>query len=434
MPVVVTAGHAGHGKSSLVRALAGLGAAPGVAFADLPAALPAWLAAAGPASAVLFAVAADRGWREQSQEHLDALAALGVRHGVLAITFADAADPRHALRQARDRLAGTVLRGAEAVPVSTATGAGLAALAAALDRLAGRLPVPDPDAPVRLWADGAHHAAGTAAITGTLSAGTLHVGDELLLMPAERRVVLTAIETAGESRTSVRAPARVTAEFPASRPPGGGALVTPGRWTPTSCVDVRTRFGAAAGRLARRATLHVGAAAVPVRLRPLGPDTARLTLNARLPLHAGDTGVLRAPEQGTVAGVSVLDLRPPPLVRPGAGAARARELASWPDRPDGRTVLRRHGLLRRADLPPMGCAPPPDAIDLPDGWLADPAHWAALRGRLAAEVARHAAAHPAAPGLPMETLRLRLGLPSRRLVPVLAEPPLRIERGRVHAS
>src|SRR5690606_41425188 len=54
------------------------------------------------------------------------------------------------------------------------------------------------------------------------------------------------------------------------------------------------------GRLARRMTLPLGTAAVPVRLRPLGPDTARLTLNARLALHLGDTGVLRDPERRSI--------------------------------------------------------------------------------------------------------------------------------------
>lgn len=447
MHVVTTAGHGGHGKSALVRALTGM--RPGetgawtelpsgrrVAFVDVPGderSVPDWLAGAAPASAVLLAVAADEGWMPQTREHLEALAALGVRSGVLAVTKADVADPRPALRQIRERLAGTALRGAEAVAVSADSGAGVAELAAALDRLAGRLPVPDPAAPVRLWADRAFTAGRQAVIAGTLTAGTVAVGDELLLMPAGERVRVRTIGCAGEPRESVGGVSRVVVTLrDAGRVDPGMALVTPGAWTHTTCVDVRTRFGEASGRLARRMTLHIGSAAVAVGLRPLGPDTARLTLNARLALHLGDAGLLRDPDRRSIAGVSVLDVRPPTLVRRGAGAARARELATWPDRPDGAVVLRRHGVLRRSELSLMGCAPPPAAVALDGEWIADPAHWGSLFERLAEEAARHAAESPRAPGVPLEAVRLRLGLPSRQVAAALVRPPLRLEAGRVY--
>ncbi|MGC4953302.1 SelB C-terminal domain-containing protein [Actinomadura citrea] len=447
MHVVTTAGHGGHGKSALVRALTGrqsgeagawteLPSGRHVAFVDAPGderSVPDWLAGAAPASAVLLTVAADEGWTAQTREHLEALGALGVRFGVLAVTKADAADPRPALRQIRERVAGTALRDAEAVAVSAATGAGVVELSAALDRLAGRLPVPDPAAPVRLWADRAFTAGRQTVIAGTLAAGTVAVGDELLLMPAGERVRVRTIGRAGEPCESVGGVSRVVLTLrDAGRVDAGMALVTPGAWTPTTCVDVRTRFGEASGRLARRMTLHIGSAAVAVGLRPLGPDTARLTLNTRLALHLGDTGLLRDPERRSIAGVSVLDVRPPTLVRRGAGAARARELATWPDRPDGAVVLRRHGVLRRSELSLMGCAPPADAVALNGEWVADPAHWRSLFERLAEETSRHAAESPGAPGIPLEAVRLRLGLPSRQLVAALVRPPLRLDAGRVY--
>ncbi|MFB4310041.1 SelB C-terminal domain-containing protein [Actinomadura sp. GTD37] len=447
MQVVTTAGHGGHGKSALVRALTGkepgeagawtaLPSGRRVAFVDVPGgerSVPAMLAGAASAPAALLAVAADEGWMPQTGEHLDALGALGVRFGVLAVTKADAADSRLALRQVRERLAGTALRGVEAVAVSTATGAGVDELAAALDRLAGRLPVPDPAAPVRLWVDHAFTAGRQTVVTGTLAAGTVAVGGELLLMPAGDRVRVRTIGCAGEPCDTVGGVSRVVLTLrDAGRVDAGMALVTPGAWTHTTSVDVRTRFGEASGRLARQLTLHLGSAAVPVRLRPLGPDTARLTLNTRLALHLGDTGVLRDPARRSIAGVSVLDVRPPTLVRRGAGAARARELASWPDRPDGTIVLKRHGVLRRSELSLMGCAPPPDAVALNGEWVADPAHWSSLFERLAAETSRHAAGSPHAPGIPLETVRLRLGLPARQLVTALVRPPLRVDAGRVY--
>ncbi|MBW8483332.1 selenocysteine-specific translation elongation factor [Actinomadura parmotrematis] len=463
MQVVATAGHVDHGKSALVRALTGtdpdrlaeerrrgLTLDLGFAWTDLPSGerlalvdvpgherfVTTMLAGLGPVPAVLLAVAADGGWMPQTEEHLAAVEALGVRHAVLAVTRADLADPTLALRQARERLATTPLAGAEAVAVSTVTGEGVPALAAALDRLAARLPVPDPASPVRLWIDRAFTVAGTGTVvTGTLAAGTIRAGDELVLMPSGDRVRVRGLESAKEPRDLVEGVARVAVGLRGvdrDRVSRGMSLVTPAAWTPTTCIDVRTRAAGSSGRLARQMVLHIGSAAVAVRLRPLGPDTARLTLNARLPLHVGDAAVLRDPGDRTIAGISVLDVRPPTLVRRGAGAARARELATWPDRPDGAVLLRRHGVLRRGELAVMGADVPPDAVALDGGWLADPGHWEALHGRLAEEVDGHAADRPLAPGIPLETARLRLGLPSRDLVAALVRAPLRLEAGRVH--
>ncbi|MFI0446198.1 selenocysteine-specific translation elongation factor [Actinomadura sp. 6N118] len=463
MQVVATAGHVDHGKSTLVRALTGmepdrlaeerrrgltldlgfawttLPSGEQLAFVDVPGHekfVTTMLAGVGPVPAVLLAVAADEGWMPQTEEHLAAIDALGVSHGVLVITRSDVADPKLALRQARERLAKTTLRACEAVTVSATTGAGLPELTAALDRLAARLPVPDPEAPVRLWIDRAFTIAGSGTVvTGTLAAGTITVGDELLLMPAGERVRVRALESAKEPQETVSGVARVALNLRGvdrDRIERGMALVTPGKWTFTTCIDVRVSSDEPSGRLARQMILHLGSSATPVRLRPLGPDTARLTLNARLPLHVGDVALLRDPGRRAVAGVGILDVRPPTLVRRGAGAARARELASWPNRPGGKLVLRRRGVLRRDDLSIMGCTPPPDAVPLGTEWLADPAYWEELHHKLTDELAEHAAAHPLAPGIPVEALRLRLGLPSRQLVASLVRPPLRLTEGRVY--
>ena len=64
------------------------------------------LAGVGPVPAVLFVVAADEGWMPQSDEHLAALDALGVRHVLVVISKADLADPAPAIDQVRERFAG----------------------------------------------------------------------------------------------------------------------------------------------------------------------------------------------------------------------------------------------------------------------------------------------------------------------------------------
>ena len=77
-----------------------------LAFVDVPGHqrfIGNMLAGLGPVPAVLFVVAADEGWSRQSQEHLAAVDALRLRHGVLAVTRSDLADPGPALAEARGR-------------------------------------------------------------------------------------------------------------------------------------------------------------------------------------------------------------------------------------------------------------------------------------------------------------------------------------------
>ena len=481
MHVIATAGHVDHGKSTLVRALTGmepdrwaeerrrgmtidlgyawmtLPSGEQAAFVDVPGHerfVSNMLAGAGPVPATMFVVAADEGWMPQSAEHLAALDALGVRHGILVITRADLADPAPALRQAAARIAGTSLgpvtgpgagpapagggpvSGMEAVAVSAPDGRGLPDLVAALGRLAGRLPGPEPDGSVRLWLDRVFAIKGSGTvITGTLQAGTLADGDEIVVTPAMRPVRIRAVQSLGRPVGQASGTARVALNLRgigARELRRGMALVRPGEWTLTSMIDVRLGpqrpGGPPPADLPPRLTLHIGAAHTVARVRVLGGSVARLTLAVPLPLHAGDRVLLRDPGAavtGTggrpIHGATVLDVLPPRLRGTGAAAAAQRELASWPEPPAAPDVLRRHRLLRASAAAAMGLRglPPPVSGD----WLADPGYWQRLRGLLAAAVTAHQERDPLSPGLPVEAARAQLGLPDRGLVAALAAAP-----------
>ncbi len=460
MQVIATAGHVDHGKSALVRALTGMEpdrwaeerrrgltidlgfawmALPGggsLAFVDVPGHerfVPNMLAGVGPVPAVLVVVAADGGWMPQSTEHLAAIDAVGIRHGLLAVTRCDLADPGPATRQALERIAGTSLGQVEAVAVSAVTGAGLPELRAALARLMATLPAPDPAAPVRLWVDRSFSIRGSGTVvTGTLPAGTIAVGQELLLTPSMRPVRIRGLESLNEPVTSVSGVARVALNLrgiAADVPARGTTLVEAGRWTTTRLMDVRLTGNI---RLPPEVTLHIGSARTLARVRPLGEGAiARLTLRDPLPLHVGDRVLLRDPGAAGVVilGATVLDVAPPALSRRGAAAAAGRELSGWPGLPAAADLLRRHGLLRASTLAAMGITggPPPVAGD----WLADPARWDRLRGQLAEAVAAHARRDPLAIGMTPEAARAALSLPDRALVEALARPPgkVRLEGG-----
>ncbi len=457
--MIATAGHVDHGKSALVRALTGmepdrwaeerrrgltidLGFAwmtlpdgERLAFVDVPGHerfVPNMLAGVGPVPAVLVVVAADGGWMPQSAEHLAAIDAVGIRHGLLVVTRCDLADPGPATRQALEQVARTSLGSVEAVAVSAVTGAGLPDLRAALVRLVASLPVPDAAAPVRLWVDRSFSIRGSGTVvTGTLPAGTVRSGQELLLTPSMRPARIRGIESLNDPVASVSGVARVALNLrgiPADVPARGMALVDAGRWTMTKLADVRLLVPSAL-RLPPDITVHIGSARILARLRPLGPlpasggtMLARLTLREPVPLHVGDRLLLRDPGSAgvTMLGATVLDVAPPALVRRGAAAAAGRELAAWPDVPAAADLLRRHGLLRASAVAAMGVTGSLPAPVTASGWLADPARWGELRRQLAEMVATHARRDPLAIGLPPEAARAALRLPDRALVEALA--------------
>src|SRR5699024_6806112 len=145
-------------------------------------------------------------------------------------------------------------------------------------------------------------------------------------------------------------------------------------------------------------------AATRARLRALGADTARITVDTPLPVRAGDHGVLRDPGQHRVAGIEVLDPAPPALRSRGGAAARARELASGEI--TGARLRRRH-FIAESELRALGLAEPSTVIA---GWAVDEQRWAELPGVAAKEFAAWSQDNPLAAGMPARTLCARLGL------------------------
>jgi len=459
--VVATAGHVDHGKSTLVRALTGrdpdrlaeerrrgltieLGYAwtalpdgTALAFVDVPGHqrfLATMLAGVGPVPAALLVVAADEGWRRQTGEHVAALEALGVEHTLVAVTRSDLADPAAAAADVRARLAGR-LPITEVVAVSGRTGQGLPQLLAALGRLVTALPDPDPAAAVRLWVDRVFTVAGAGTVvTGTLRQGTVRVGDALEL--AGRPVRVRGLQSLEVPHAEVAATARVAVALRGVERDDvgrGDALLTPGAWRPAAQLDVR--LVGSADRVPGGLVLHVGAAAVPVRTRPLAPGTVRLTLDRPLPLRAGDRLVLRDPgEQRVLAGAVVLDPDPPALRRRGAARARAAALQHVPD---AAAQLARRGSATRAELAALGVladgAPDPAGSVAVGGLLVDGARWAGWLLAVPAAVLAYLQLHPDATGVPRDVLVRELALPSAAVLDALLAqlPGLHSAAGRV---
>ena len=520
MAVIATAGHVDHGKSMLVRALTGiepdrwqeerrrgmtidlgyawttLPSGAEVAFVDVPGHerfIGNMIAGLGPVPAVLFVVAADEGWRQQSEEHLTAVEALGLQHGLLVVTRSDLADPAVTLDEAGKRLQAAGLGGWEAVAVSAPTGQGLPELRAALDRLVASLPEPETDAPARLWVDRSFTVRGSGTVvTGTLGQGRIGVGDRLRLIAqneTERLLTVRGLESLGRPREEASSVARVALNLrgvSADEIGRGDLLVGAGAWHTTSVVDVALSAvgggeghqGQAAGQggspgqrggstsfalLPSRVMVHVGTLAIEGRVRPLAPSsssgassssgtshhTARLTFGRPLLLRPGDRLILRdAGARRVLAGARVLDTDPPGLSRRGAAARRALDLAALSAGPDLAHEVGRRGAMTVADALALGHrheripaeqeGAPADGPDDPSGvrrrglWLVDAARWRDWGRALRAAVENQARSDPLQPSLPLEAARAAVGVPDRTLLARLAvESGLEVVDGRV---
>jgi selenocysteine-specific elongation factor len=465
MHVVATAGHVDHGKSTLVKALTGsdpdrleeerrrglsiqlgycwttLPGAGEVAFVDVPGHerfVSTMLAGIGPVPAVLLVVAADDPWMPQAAEHLAALDALGVRHGVVAVTRSDLADPGPAAERAAYEVGRTSLRRAPVVPVSARTGAGLDTLRDHLVDLVGHLSTPDRAADVRLWVDRRFTVKGAGTVvTGTLPAGTLARGDLLSIGAGSSLVRVRGVQSLGAPVDRATGVARVALNVTGDDLEDldrGSVLVTPEAYLAGGVIDVRVT--GAVDRLPEGPLLHVGATATAVHVRPLGGDAVRLVLDTPLPLRVGDRALLRDPGSREVWGVRVLDPLPPSLRRRGAGARRAKELAGVSGEPDLRSEVERRGFVEVPTLRRLGvpASPVPSTVVAAGGWLmsADRADQAA--DQIPAVVAAHDRAHPLDPGLPLAVVAERVGLPSPDLAAGVVRPPLRLAGGRVLAG
>jgi selenocysteine-specific elongation factor len=358
MRVVATAGHVDHGKSTLIRALTGidpdrlpeekargltidLGFAAAtlpsgaeVAFVDVPGHgrfVGNMLAGAGSVDACLFVVAATEGWKPQSEEHLRILQLLGIAGGVVALTKVAAAGDGQVDavgRDVRQRLAGTLLDGAEVVAVDVPAGIGVDDLGRALDRLVQHTPAAVDRGRPRLWIDRsfARPGAGTV-VTGTLRDGRIAVGDEMTIEPGGRTVRVRGLQSHHQSLPRSEPGRRLAVSLHgASRQEAerGQTLVRPGQWHLTDRFDASlAALPSLAHPVGHRGAyrVHLGSGDFPVRIRILGTDqiaageeaTARfwLTSGDRIPLVPGDRYVLReAGRFETVGGGEVLDVEP----------------------------------------------------------------------------------------------------------------------------
>jgi selenocysteine-specific elongation factor len=334
-----SAGHIDHGKTALIGALTGVdtdrlpeerarGISIELGYASLT--LPSgrrlsvvdvpgherfvrtMVAGATGIDLYLMTIAADDGVMPQTREHAAVLRALGVDTGVVAVTKSDLIDPEIAMIEAAE-----LLPGAEVVAVSARTGTGLDALRAALDRAAASVASrAEASGPARLHVDRAFTIRGAGTVvTGTLWSGEVERGDELVVLPADRRVRVRGVQVHDHALERARAGQRVALNLTGvsvDEVGRGDVVVSAGSaLRPSYLLDAELWFTGREPDHGDRVQVHHGTREAPARMAWLGGRFWQIRLESPLVVADGDRLVVRqiAPPD-TIGGGIALDAHP----------------------------------------------------------------------------------------------------------------------------
>jgi len=464
--IIGTAGHIDHGKTTLVKALTGVDCdrlkeekARGITldlgyaytplsfgetlgFIDVPGhekLVHNMLAGATGIDFALLVIAADDGPMPQTREHLEIVELLGIRRGAVALSKCDLVAVDR-LEQAKTEiaglLAGSALAGAPVFPGAATTGEGVAELRAHLEAAAADLAAPAGQGGFRLAVDRCFSLSGAGTVvTGTAFAGTVRVGDQLLLTPPGKPVRVRSLRVQDAPADAGRAGQRIAlalAGVDKAEVGRGMWVVAPPLHAPVSRFDARLRVlpGQPPLKHWTQVHLHLGAEDVPARVALLGADEippggenwAQIAVDRDIGALAGDRFILRdAGARHTVAGGCVLDIFPPQ--RKKRSPERLAMLAALAD-PDPAVALR-----LAAERQPAGVELAPYALNrnlaaadltalcqrlglqrVGDTAFA-PARWRELQDRLLAALAAEHERAPDLSGVERDRLR-RLTLPT----------------------
>ncbi len=288
------------------------------------------LAGVGSIDAALFVVAADEGVMPQTREHLAILDLMQVPAGVVALTKIDLIREPEWLElvteEVSDLLASTPLAGAPMVPVSARTGEGLPQLLQALEGVLQDAPPRRDLGRPRLPIDRVFTVAGFGTVvTGTLSDGSLEIGQEVEIVPGGLRARIRGLQTHKHKIERAVPGSRVAINLSGVRTEQlqrGQVVTLPGLLRTTQLVDLRLRVLAdASGPLKHNQEVDFfsGAAEVVARTRlldaevipPGGEGWVQLRLRQPAAVAAGDRFILRQPSPSrTLGGGQVVNPHP----------------------------------------------------------------------------------------------------------------------------
>lgn len=356
--IVGTAGHVDHGKTCLIKALTGIetdrlqeekkrGITIDLGFADMPndcgqhigiIDVPGherfvrnMLAGIGGIDLVLLVVAADEGVMPQTVEHFEILKMLGIKRGIVVLTKADLVDGdwlELVAEDVRATVAGTFLEDAPLLAVSSHTGRNIEELKQLICRMAAEVqPRKEDPGLLRIPIDRVFTIGGFGTvITGTLTEGSISVGDEVQIYPGERTAKVRSLQVHGHMVDTAFAGQRTAVNLMNLKKEDlgrGNVLAAKGSLRQTMMLDVRIRMFDDARRVLQndsRVHLYYGSAEALCKVVLLDRETlesgsegyAQLRLEEPVAVRKGDRFVIRfySPVE-TIGGGEILDPAPP---------------------------------------------------------------------------------------------------------------------------
>jgi selenocysteine-specific elongation factor len=344
VPVTIgTAGHIDHGKTSLLRALAGgraddvdrlaeeqqrgltidvgyaelvLGDGLEAGVVDVPGHekfVRNMVAGATGIDVVLLVVAADDGVMPQTREHLQIMSLLGLTSGCIAVTKTDTVDAEMlALVRAdvEELVRGTFLDGAPIHAVSSVTGEGIDALRDELARLVRSAPRRDAEGLFRMPVLRVFTSPGFGTIvTGIPVSGHLAVGDAVEIQPGRRAGRVRGLQVYHRPSDRASAGHRTAinvADVDHRRVQRGDVVCAPDAFDAASILDVKLRVLPGLPHPLRHGqevrlhvgTLDAGAKVLLVGGKQVAPGEwgwAQLRLDKPAVTAPGDRFILRVP-------------------------------------------------------------------------------------------------------------------------------------------
>jgi selenocysteine-specific elongation factor len=337
--VIGTAGHVDHGKTELIKALTGwdtdrlaeekrrgisivLGFAPldlggGVraGVIDVPGHerfVKNMVSGSVGVDLALLVVAADEGVMPQTEEHLEVLRLLGVRHCVVAVTKIDLVEEEIVQiveSEVGDLLSGTPLKNAPFARTSIVTGSGIDELRALLGEAAKKVERTGANDFFRMPVDRVFTRTGIGTIvTGTTWTGKVGKGDELVVEPLERRVRVREVQSFDEAIGRASAGIRAALALHGVRVadvPLGSQVLTPGKLERASILNTAVEISTIAGsglKNRQRVRFHHAAAEILARailldkenMAPGDRGYVQLRLERPTVARRGDRFVLRS--------------------------------------------------------------------------------------------------------------------------------------------
>ena len=362
MAIIATAGHVDHGKSSLIAALTGtnpdrlpdekrrgmtldlgfafrtIGDSQSLEFVDVPGhedLVRTMIAGVWSADVLLLVVDVIEGLMPQTLEHLLIAELLGVNKVVVALNKIDlvSSDRLSKEHEVRDGLARMSWASCSFVRTSAATGEGVSDLVRLLEqsvqpRVSSSVSSSDTALPrPRLFVDRVFVRSGVGTIvTGTLTDGPLHAGDDLGVVRDQRKVRVREIQHQGKSVSALepghRCAINLTSADALDLRRGDELVILQDWWPAKSFTADITVSPESQGPLQFRGSnlLCIGTNSMSCRVLPDGMakiapgTTARSVIEIEEPLvlKPGDRFVLRdTGRNATVAGGVILVIDPP---------------------------------------------------------------------------------------------------------------------------